>query len=364
MKVYFNFKFTLLLFTIFFMVGCMDYGPFDTEKMNSGNSGLFIVNEGNFTYGNASLSYYDPIDKTVENEVFVRVNGIKLGDVAQSMVIRDGLGYIVVNNSGVIFVIDIDTFELKGKITGLLSPRYIHFLSDEKAYVTDLYAFSITVINPKTFEIIKRIPVNIPSKDQPSTEQMVQYKNFVFTNCWSYDNKILVIDTTTDSVVDYIEVGKQPTSLIIDRYNKLWTITDGGYTGSPYGQEAPALYCIDAESRKIEKTFEFNLGESGSELCLNGNRDSLYFINKHVWKMSVKDNTLPSTPFLENNTQNHWYGLTVDPYTSEVYLADAIDYMQPGMIYRYSSQGELTDKFKVGIIPGAFCFKEDENKEQ
>lgn len=50
-------------------------------------------------------------------------------------------------------------------------------------------------------------------------------------------------------------------------------------------------------------------------------------------------------------------GLTVNPANGEVYVADAIDYQQQGMIYRYSSEGVLIDEFYVGIIPGAFCWK-------
>jgi len=188
----------------------------------------------------------------VENEIFFRANGFKLGDVAQSMVIRDGIGWIVVNNSGVIYAIDIDTFKEVGRIEGFTSPRYIHFLSDEKAYVTQIWDPRIYIVNPRTYEITGYIQTDMDF-ETGSTEQMVQYDKYVFTNCWSYQNRILVIDTETDTVCDEITVGIQPTSLVMDKYNKIWTVTDGGYEGSPYGHEAPSLYCIDAaiaESRE------------------------------------------------------------------------------------------------------------------
>lgn len=333
--------------------GCMDYGPTQQEDFDIGTSrALFITNEGNFMYDNASLSYYDIDRKKVSNEVFVRSNAMILGDVAQSMSIRDGRGYIVVNNSGVIFVIDTDTFKVLGVIDGLTSPRYIHFLSDKKAYVTDLYAPCITVFNPQTLEITGRISTG----SHKSTEQMVQWGKYVFTNCWSYDNKILVIDTSLDKVVDSITVGIQPVSLALDANDKLWCLTGGGYEGSPYGYEAPSLHVIDPNSRTIEREFKFRLGDSPSEICLNGTRDTLYFLNRGVWRMDVDEQRLPIKPFLEYSG-TIYYGLAVDPVTSEVYVADAIDYVQPGVVYRFRPDAAPVDTFRVGIIPGAFCFK-------
>lgn len=339
-----------------FLNSCMKWEYGIEESFSATGEGLFITNEGNFQYGNATLSYYDPATKTIENEVFFRANAMKLGDVAQSMVIRDSIGWIVVNNSHVIFAINIKTFKEVGRITNLTSPRYIYFLSDEKAYVTQLWDNRIFIVNPKRYEITGYIDCPDMTMETGSTEQMVKFGKYIYVNCWSYQNRILKIDTETDKVVDELVVGIQPTSLVMDCNNKIWTITDGGYEGSPYGHEAPALYRIDPVTFTVEKEFRFKFGDWPSEVQLNGTADKIYWINNDIWEMDVNAERLPLRPFLPyKNTL--YYGLTINPKNGDVYVADAIDYVQKGMVYRYSKECELLDQFYVGIIPGAFCWK-------
>ena len=346
----------LIALATLLLTSCMKWEYGNEESFEAASSGLFITNEGNFQYGNASLSFYDPATRTIENEVFYRANGMKLGDVAQSMIVHNGVGWVVVNNSHVVFAIDLDTFREVGRITNLTSPRYMHFVSADKAYITQIWDNRITVVNPRTYQITGYIDCPEMTMETGSTEQMVQWGDYVYVNCWSYQNRILKIDTRTDTVVDELEVGIQPTSLVIDRNGKMWTITDGGYEGSPYGYEAPSLYRIDAETFRIEREFPFVLGDDPSEVQINGAGNKIYWLNEDVWEMDVEAEWLPVRPFLEQR-ETIYYGLTVDPRSGEVYVADAIDYQQQGMIYRYSPTGELIDEFYVGIIPGAFCWK-------
>ena len=352
----YNLHHLLTTLTLCTFSSCMEWDYVDRESFEAPAHGLFITNEGNFQYGNATLSFYDPTTKQVENEVFIRANGYRLGDIAQSMTLHNGLGWVVVNNSHVLFAIDPTTFREVGRIVNLTSPRYIHFISDEKAYVTQLWDNRIFIINPSTYKITGHITCPEMTMESGSTEQMVQIGDFLYVNCWSYQNRVLKIDTRTDRVVDQLTVGIQPTSIVADRNNKLWVITDGGYEGSPYGHEAPALVKIDAANFCIEQVFTFTKGDRCSEVQISSDGSRLYWINESIWSMSVDATSLPATPLIEaRNTI--YYGLTIDPESGELYVADAIDYQQQGIIYRYSSQGELIDSFYAGIIPGAFCWK-------
>lgn len=368
-KTFFETRKSYGLFFVFLTVllslqSCMDDDAlWETNpiELPSSLEGVFIINEGNFMYGNASLSYYDPLEKQVYNDIFFHTNGLPLGDVAHSMTIRNGLGYIVINNSGRIYAIDIETFELKGKITGLTSPRYIHFVSDDKAYITDIYAKAISIVNPQTFEITGSIDVKNSESAfyQHSTEQMVQLGQYVFVNCWSFDNSILVIDTETDEWIDTIEVPIQPQSMVLDRFDRLWVVTDGGFQGNPFGHEEPQLISINPYTREIEKMFPFDLSESALSLSINGSGDTLYFINRHVYRHSVVSERSPEV-FLESTYENQLTGgyrsVAVDPVSSDIYVGDAIDLVQPGIVYRFSPQANPVDTFRVGIIPGSFTF--------
>ena len=103
-------------------------------------------------YGNASLSYYDPETKRVENEVFARANAQKLGDVAQSMTMHGGLGWIVVNNSGVIFAI-----ETISKLCTGINHRRNRFVAAENYKKIADHSSALRCVKIYTFALIQTL---------------------------------------------------------------------------------------------------------------------------------------------------------------------------------------------------------------
>lgn len=133
--------------------------PFENPTLIS--KGAFVTSEGNFQWGNASVTYYDFTDSTANaTDLFAQKNNKPLGDICQSMYIHNSKAYLVLNNSSKIEVADAGSFVSIATIKGLVSPRYFLPVSDSKAYVTDLYANSVQVVDLLQNKVVKQIPLH------------------------------------------------------------------------------------------------------------------------------------------------------------------------------------------------------------
>ena len=135
---------------------------------------VFVLNEGNYQWGNASLSLIDLNNNSIQNDVFSAANNRPLGDVLQSATFINNEIWLVVNNSQRIERIDPKTAKSKGTINALQSPRYIVNTGSGKAYVSDLYSGGIHSIDTATYSIGNSI------QTQGWTEEMVLLNGFVY----------------------------------------------------------------------------------------------------------------------------------------------------------------------------------------
>lgn len=339
----------LLFAFVFIFSACSKDGD---DKQNQGiGKGFFVLNEGTFTYANASLSFFDEDSMMMNNNLFFKVNNAPLGDVANSMTLWNNKLYLVVNNSGYIYKVDAKTIAYESQLAGMHSPREMLIISDTKAYVSDLYETGFHVINPSTMEYVDFV------RTGKSTENMLLIGDEVFITNWSQyeqqmpNNTVLIIDSKTDQVVDSVNVTKEPNSIVIDRNGKLWVLCSGGWEG----EETPALIQIDPQTRTIIKKLDFEVPAYPSRLSINKQGDRLYYINTDVFALDIEDLCLPTEPLIEAG-KHYFYNIALHPQTSILVLTDALGFTEKGYLFRYQNDGRLIDSVQAGIIPNKIVF--------
>jgi len=347
-----------LLMVIILISSCNkndDFGEINTQgSMYNSGEGVFILNEGNYGQGNGSLSFFRFDSSKMENDIFYQTNNRPLGDVPFSMKIIGENAWIAVNNSAKIEIVALKDLSLVATIEGLTSPRFIIEVAENKAYLSDLYEDKITILDTKNFLISGKINLRC------SSEQMVLANNLVFAAFWSNyafpaneNNKVYIINPVNDLLLDSIEVGKEPNSMVVDKNEKIWVLCSGGFLN----EEIPTLQQINAETFEVDALMNFgDIQSSPSSLCINGTLDTLFFINGGIFRMPISESLIPGQPFIPE--QGHrFYNIAVDPETSEIYASDAIDYQQNGLILRYKPDGTFVDLHHAGIIPGQMVFR-------
>jgi len=326
-----------------------DPGPVnrDTTGIFLKSNGIFVLNEGNFNSGNGSLSFYSCDSSKLYNNVFSNVNSRPLGDVPYTMTISGNKAYIVVNNSGKIEVVDKNTLNSLRTISDLTSPRYILLIDGTKAYVSSLYSGKVTILDLKADTVAGYIDI------RRSSETMLLKGEKAYIACWASGKDIMVINTKTDKVIDSIEVGQEPESIVLDKTGRLWVICSGGYTGQYHAE----LISINTATDEIDKRFVFPSTDSyPTSLQINKTADTIYYIDKSVWRMNIEASALPDQPFLPASGRSY-YRLGVDLLDREILVTNVMDYKEKGYLLRFNAKGSLIDSSKADIIPGSMCFK-------
>lgn len=309
--------------------------------------GAFVINEGNFRGGNGSLSFFSYDSARLFNNVFMSVNNRPLGDVPYSMSITSNRAYIVVNNSGKIEVTDRNTITSIETINGLISPRYLAAVNDVKAYVTSLYSDSIVIVNLETNTVSGYIDLGC------SSEGIIINHSLAYVANWVGGNRIFVINTLDDQVVDSIEVGMEPESMAMDLNNYLWVLCNGGWQRENFAE----LVAINTFNNQIEKRFTFpSINDSPTSLQIDGTGGTLLFLDDGIKKMSIYDNEIPRSSFISPLNHN-FYKLGINPANNEIFVTDVSDYQHKGSLLVYNTGGGLISEYPAEIIPGGINFK-------
>lgn len=308
---------------------------------------VLVSNEGTFNYANSSVSVVDFNTNTVINDIYKENNNsTNLGDILQSISFIGNYAYLVLNNSNKIEVVNKIDFKRVTSIGNLTSPRFILQVNNTKAYVSDLYANKITILNLETNTIAGYIPC------KGWTEKMILHNNLIYTTNYNSDY-LYVINPIADVITDSILISKGAESIVSDKNNNLWIACQSDQFNQYYG----ALYCVNPLTKQI--VFQFkpnNFNFSVNDLIIDSNKENLYFTNNGLYKHNINQTTFNTAKFLDFKGRNI-YGFNINFSNNTLYLCDARDYVQKGQVIRVNLNNlTFIDSLNVGVNPNMVYF--------
>lgn len=335
---------------------CFAFSCDDDDKQPKGQyaDGVFVVNEGAYTKANGSITFLTRANEPMQDIFAAANNGLALGDVVQSMIIDDNAGYLVVNNSNKLEVVNAGTFESSYRIEGLRLPRYMT-TEGGFGYLTEWVSFTddgrVSVIDLDKHEVVDQITTG------SGAENILEDDNLLYVSN-NFSNTVSVIDIATREVIKTIEVAWAPGELLEDTNGKIWVLCGGSWGGND-----GALVQIDPsrskqpEAQSVLKTVELgmNVGFPKAAISVDG-LSIFYFAGTKVYKFDVNGASPPSDALIDESAATNFYGIGVDPKTNILYVADDKAFSSAGTVFRYELTGTAIDNFASGIGPNGFAF--------
>ncbi|MBI1223477.1 MAG: hypothetical protein GC180_12810 [Bacteroidetes bacterium] len=324
----------------FGLISCFKEPDTKTITTPIGSQTLLVLNEGNFQWGNASVTRYMMHDQSYDDQdLFSQANGRPLGDVLQSAMLIDGQIWLVVNNSGRIEVVDKSSFKLVHSLTDFNSPRYLCPIDSGLLLVSDLYDDSISVLHQSDGSLQQKIAL------KGWTEQMLRLGDDVWvSNPNSY--KIYQLDEDSLYLKDSIDIGFGSFALSSDSQNRIWIATKGDKTlGIP-----AQIHCLDPNTKSM--IHSLNIGtEPIIDFYLKG--DFVYYIqNNKLYRFPTDSPTAPGDLLYDKGGNLY----AVELHDNRIFICDAVDFVQRGKVIVLDTSGAETHSFLAGRIPNGFLF--------
>jgi hypothetical protein len=332
-----------------------DEKPNDETVAEDYATGAYVVNEGAFTANNASLTHISNAG-AVTNDVYYQVNGVELGDIFQSFTTIGDRGFAVLNNSQKIEVVDLKTMENVGTIAGLDYPRYLVASGSNTAYLSDgSFAGTLKIINTQTLAVTGSVSVGT------GPNQLLARNNEVWVcneGGFGLDSTISVVSTSSNSVVEVIEVGYRPADIVRDALGNVWVLCAGEtYYDENWaisGHSPALLYRINAATREVISSVQVGqLGDHPKQLEVSPDGTVLYYENGGVYKFDLINGDMPGLQIVSSARS----GLSVHPSTGEIWCASLSDYTNPSQVFVYNVNGTLRATHTAGIGANGVVFK-------
>ncbi len=349
----------ILVVAVLFAIGCSKDKPQQPSNTSpTDKHGAYVVCEGLFNGGNASLYFYNAQHDSVFGDLYASANGKALGDVFQSMEKIGDYFFMAINNSNKVVVANAADMKVVATIP-IPYPRYILPLPRDMAYVSSLYRNVVYLINTKTFTLIDSVKLRYYN-----TEKMGLLGNYAYFCPWDTAcNQVYMVDINANKIVSATTLaGRAPHDALVDKEEMLWVLSGN----QPKGTTA-AWTRIDPSTGSVIASYTFPADAEPIKPVWNNTKDTLYYIeanynggttNNGIYRLGIHQAALSVTPFIAAVAYQYFWALGIDPATGYIYVGDPKGFNQKGSVAIYQPDGTKVKTFNTGTGPSQFYFEQ------
>ncbi len=320
------------------------------DKKSGYQKGVLILNEGNFSDFNASVSWFSPDSNIFENDIFYNVNGRPLGSVGQNIETHNNVGFIVVNASSKLEIVDLEDFQTSGTVE-IYQPRSFLPINNTEGLITyRSYPGMVALVNTQTATVTDSTKVgNYPGKMLRHNDNVL-----VMNGDFGLDNTITVIDPQTLDSIKTIVVSDGTVEAVSDKNNNVWVLCSGKMIYDAgwnlIGETDAKLVQLDAVDYSIKK--EFVLGSQGdnfkpTKMIIDKAGENIWYIeNNGIYLHMISAGELDEEPVVTGSFSA--LALTND---GVLYATVNKGWTSTGEFHVYTTEGIIEKSYETGVAP-------------
>lgn len=359
-----NIKLALQILTLAVLLySCDDMHDVSREVSpvaNETTKSLIVLSEGLFNMNNSTLARYDFTTGTLTSDYFSAINKRGLGDTANDMIAYGSKIYVVVNVSSQVEIMDAATgislkrIPLFDEKNVARQPRYL-VSQGKNIYVTN-YDGYLSRIDTASLEITGEVKCGRNPEGLCVANNKIYVANSGGLDFPKYDNTVSVIDIPSFSELRKVKVGTNPYKIFADSQGDVYVCSKGDYDKESY-----RFMKIDSEIDQVTEEFK---GLNVLNFTIFNDKAYLYSydFNKNDYWIKIFDcltEKIIDEDFIKDKSQIQTpYSIQVNPYDENIYITDAIDFMNWGDIVCFDNDGKLKFKIKeIGLNPNKILFR-------
>lgn len=309
---------------------------------------VYFLSEGGMSAGSSNLSLLELPEQTFNKNIF---DGGDIGLYADGLASYQNYLYLTAQGnfggSGKIYKLDTTGAVMNSKVFG--TNPYAITISNDKAYVTNGPASSVSVLKLNDFSLVTEVTVGVYPQEIISHEGKIFVANTGRYNGPS-DSTVSVIDSETDEIVETIKVRKDPSALAITNEGRL-------LIGCPGDEKQGIIYRVNVENFSKADSFSVPGYGFGKDIAVDENSEKIYFKGSENQIVELDLSNGSVTEAVNDENLIYTYGYNYDYTNNRHYVLDAKDFSSDGSLRIYTADGELEETYQTSIAPRRVMFK-------